>query len=95
MYFVNENTDISVVGALEYFKSKEEMLLKIEPWYEDVPHIVFDLNGNCFQIIGLDYRTSDLKKVSKRVDISTVEECINYVDSGYQIDKYPDTIKFV
>jgi len=71
------------------------MLLKIEPWYENISHIIFDLEGICYKAIELDYKTAGLKEISEKVARSTITECLEYANSGFQREKCPDIIKFV
>lgn len=94
MYFVNESSDAHVVGDLQFYKTKADMLSYIEPWYEDVPHLVFDVEGNCYKIEAVDRLTTRMKPIETTVNLNSVIDCLKYVASGHSTDWMPEKLSF-
>jgi len=42
MFYVNDNSDPLLPGDVMCFPDKVSLLEKLEPWFADEPHVVFD-----------------------------------------------------
>lgn len=81
LFFINENPNPKIIGDLEVYNSEEDLLQKLEPWYVDIGHIIFDANGECFKLAADDSLLS-LQRLKSSITKDGIFECMHYLLSG-------------